>query len=100
MPSAETQYWAVSSSLGGYLPPFAGLSQSRKSKNILDGHKEERARRAIARILRSKSPQVVEAELLKPKTPMFYYVREAKQGECELSFASKAHDHLIFITTK
>ncbi len=77
-----------------------GLPLSRTSKEILDAHKEQQVKRAIGRMLRSKTPRGVKADVLLPKTPVYYYVRGNKQGEWKLGFVSKADEHLVSIRTK
>ncbi len=51
-------------------------------------------------MLPSTTPRVVKADVVLSKTPVYYYVRGNKQGEWKLGFVSKAHAHLVSITTK
>ncbi len=57
-------------------------------------------KRAIARMQRSKTPRVVKADVLLPRTPVYYYVRGNKQGEWKLGCVWKADEHIVSITTK
>ncbi len=51
-------------------------------------------------MLRFKTPRGVKADVLLPKTPVYYYVRRNKQGEWKLGLVSKAHEHLVSIATE
>ena len=82
----------------GYLPSFVGLPQTLISKGIFEAYKEQQAKRAISRMLRSKTQQVVKAEILKPKTPVYYFVKGTKRGEWKLGFVSKSQDHSVEVT--
>ncbi len=83
----------------GYLPSFVGLPRSQISKEILDAHKEQQAKRALIRMLRSKTPHVVKSEVLKPKTPVYYFIKSNKQGNWKLGFVSNAQEHLVTVTS-
>ncbi len=48
----------------GYHPSIAGLLQTAASKEIFDAHKEQMARRAISRMLSTRTPAVVKSNIL------------------------------------
>ncbi len=50
-------------------------------------------------MLRSRIPSVIKSEILKPKTPVYYYVKEAKQGKWKLGFVAEALEHLVTVMT-
>ncbi len=82
-----------------YSPSCAGLPQTKTSKEVLDAYYEQQAKRSLHRMLRSRVPKVIKAELLKPKMPIYYYVKEAKQGNWKLGFVEEAMEHKVIVTT-
>ncbi len=65
----------------GNAPSFVGLPQTETSKELLEVHYEQQSKRALTRILRSKAPRVINADLLPPKTPVYYYIQGQKQAK-------------------
>ncbi len=42
---------------------------------------------------------MIKAELLKPKMPIYYYAKEAKQKIWKLGFVEEAMEHKVIVTT-
>ncbi len=83
----------------GYLPSFVGLPQIPTSKVLIDAHREQQAKRAISRMLRSRIPKVIKTELSRQKTPVYNFVKESKQGKWKLGFVAESQDHMVSIMT-
>ncbi len=82
----------------GYHPSVAGLPQSAILKEIFDAHKEQMARRAISRMLASRSPTVVKTNLLTKCTPVYYYIKGNRRGEWKLGYVSDAKEHIVEVS--
>ncbi len=82
----------------GYHPSIAGLLQTAVSKEIFDAHKEKMARRAISRMLSSRTPVVVQSNVLSKRTPVYYYVKGTKKGTWCLGCVSEAKEHIVEVS--
>ncbi len=83
----------------GYSPSLAGLPQTQTSKETLAAYYEQQSKRALTRMLRSNAPRVIKADLLPPRTPVYYFVKEAKQGKWKKGFVDEAREHIVIVTT-
>ncbi len=50
-------------------------------------------------MLRSNARREIKVDLLPPRTPVYYFVREAKQGKWKKSFVDEAREHTVIVTT-
>ncbi len=60
---------------------------------------EQQSRRALTRMLWSHAPRVIKAELLRAKTPVYYFIEETKQVTWKKGFVDEARDHIVTVTT-
>ncbi len=54
---------------------------------------------SCARAIFSYAPRVIKVELLPAKTPVYYFVKETKQGKSKKGFVDEAKDHIVTVTT-
>ncbi len=45
------------------------------------------------------APRVIKADLVSPRTPVYYFVKEAKQGKWKKGFLDEAREHIVIVTT-
>ncbi len=50
-------------------------------------------------MLRSNAPRVIKADLLPPRTPVYYFVKEERQGKWKKGFVDEAREHIVLVTT-
>ncbi len=49
-------------------------------------------------MLRSNAPRVFKADLLPPRTPVYYLIKEAMKGKWKKGFVDEARGHIVIVT--